>query len=105
MTLHPSSRPGWCRRTDEGWLLEVYVQPGAKNSALAGEHDGALKIRIASPPLEGRANAALQQFIARQTGVPKSAVRIVSGASSRRKRVLIAAAGADVDSLLPGDAA
>lgn len=52
-------------------------------------HDGAIKIRLAAPPVDGAANAALIEFIADQLGIPKSRVRLVAGASSRRKTVEI----------------
>lgn len=94
------SEAAWYRRDGGSWLIEVHVQPGAKTSAVAGLHGGALKLRIAAPPLEGRANEALCAFIARALGVPKAAVSIARGESSRHKRVRVAAPAADPRSLL-----
>jgi uncharacterized protein (TIGR00251 family) len=65
--------------------FEVYVQPRASKTAVAGMHDGRLKIRLAAPPVDGAANAELVRFVAECLGVPKSEVRLVAGDSSRRK--------------------
>ncbi|HYX67227.1 MAG TPA: DUF167 domain-containing protein [Burkholderiales bacterium] len=70
-------------------ILELYVQPGAARSEFAGEHGGRLKLRLAAPPVEGKANAALIEFLAEYFNVPKRDVRITAGLKSRRKRVLI----------------
>ena len=67
------------------------MQPGASRSATAGEHDGCLKLRIAAPPIDGRANDALRAFVAERLGVPRAAVTIEHGDGSRRKRLRIAA--------------
>lgn len=83
------------RRVDDGWLLALHVQPGAKTSAVSGLHGQALKIRIASAAVEGRANVALVDFIATRLGVPKKAVTVVKGGTSRRKSVLVADRRAD----------
>lgn len=69
--------------------ISVYVQPRASKTAIAGMHDGAIKIRLAAPPVDGAANAALIEFIAERIGVPRSRVRLVSGASARRKIIEI----------------
>jgi uncharacterized protein (TIGR00251 family) len=69
--------------------LQVYVQPRASRNELAGIHDGRLRIRLAAPPVEGAANEALLRFLADRLEVPRSAVRIVAGVSSRRKRVVV----------------
>lgn len=67
--------------------INVYVQPRASKTAAVGLHDGCVKIRLAAPPVDGAANAALIEFIAEQLRVPKSRVRISAGLSSRRKTV------------------
>lgn len=62
------------------------VTPGAKQSAWAGRQpDGRRKVKIAAPPIEGRANAALVAFVAASLGLPKRAVRVVRGESGRDK--------------------
>jgi len=70
-------------------ILEVHVQPGAKRSEFAGQHGGRVKIRLAAPALENRANEALVAFLAEHYGVAKRSVRIEAGLKSRDKRVVI----------------
>jgi uncharacterized protein (TIGR00251 family) len=65
--------------------IGVYVQPRASKTELAGMHDGLLKIRLAAPPVDGAANAALVVFIADTLGIAKSRVQVVSGLTGRRK--------------------
>jgi uncharacterized protein (TIGR00251 family) len=90
----------WYRRTASGWLLDIHAQPGAKVSAVAGLHGEALKIRIAAPPVDGKANEALVEFIARQLGIAKRLVCVEKGVSSRDKRLSVAAPAIDPASLL-----
>lgn len=78
--LDPSSR---------GLLLRVRVSPRAKRSALQGFWGQHLKIALASPPVDGKANEALVEFLARLFAIRKSQVEIVSGLASRTKRVLL----------------
>jgi len=75
----------WCRRTAGGWTLAVHVQPGARRSEVAGLHGDRLKVRIAAPALDGRANDALVAFIAGALGLPKARVAVVKGERSREK--------------------
>lgn len=91
---------GWYRKTKEGWLISVHAQPGAKKSAVAGLHGDALKVRVAAPPVEGKANEALTAFVAKALGLPRRTVSIVKGDSSREKLLLVADAGADPARLL-----
>jgi uncharacterized protein len=70
--------------------IDVYVQPRASKSEIVGMHAEALKIRLAAAPVEGAANEALVDLIARRLGLAKNAVRIVAGAHSRRKTVEVA---------------
>ena len=70
-------------------ILDLHVQPGAARSEFAGKHGERIKVRLAAPAHEGRANAALIEFLAGHYGVPKRNVRIAAGLKSRRKRVVI----------------
>ncbi|MBI1907007.1 MAG: YggU family protein [Rhodocyclales bacterium] len=80
----------WLREDGDGALvLSVHVQPGAKQTGFAGRYGDALKLRLAAPPVDGKANAALCRFLAEYCGVAKSSVTLVSGQSSRAKRVRI----------------
>jgi uncharacterized protein (TIGR00251 family) len=65
----------------------VRAQPRASRSEVAGIHNGALRIRIAAPPVDDQANTELIRFLARALGVAKSAVRIAAGRSGRSKTV------------------
>lgn len=67
--------------------IVVYCQPGAKQTQLAGLHDGKPKIQLKAPPVDGEANKALIAFLSKLCGVPKSAVTIEMGTSGRIKRV------------------
>lgn len=70
-------------------VLELHVQPGAKRTEFAGMHGERRKLRLAAPPVDGKANAALIEFIAAQYGVPKRNVTIEAGEHSRQKRVRV----------------
>jgi uncharacterized protein (TIGR00251 family) len=84
--------PVWARlRADGcGYVLSVHVQPNARASAVTGRHGDALKLRIAAPAVDDKANAALVEFLASALGVPRAAIRITQGSSARRKCVEIA---------------
>ena len=69
--------------------LTLQVQPGAKRTEVAGTHGDALRIRLAAPPVEGKANAELLRYLARAFGVPQRDVTLVRGDSSRQKVVRI----------------
>ena len=75
----------------DGVFLELLVVPRASKNKIAGEVDGRLKIQITAPPVDGQANKAIVQFLAKQLGVKKKDVTLVSGETGRRKRVRIAA--------------
>ena len=76
----------WFRQAADGrFTLTLHIQPGAKKTELAGLHGDALKIRLAAPPVDGKANEALVKFVAETLGLPKSAVNLKSGHTSRRK--------------------
>ena len=80
----------WLEELDGGVRIRVRVQPRASRTEVVGEHDGALRIRIAAPPVDGEANAELVRFLAKRLGVAKSRVRIVAGETGRMKSVEVA---------------
>ncbi len=79
----------WVHRNGPDWLLELHVQPGAKLTVVVGEHGGRLKLKIAAPAVDNKANVHLLAWLAMQLGVPKSGVRLVRGATSRQKTVAV----------------
>lgn len=76
--------------------LVVSVAPNAKRTAAEGLHDGALRVRLAAPPVDGKANEALQRWLADELGLARRAVRLVHGQGARRKVLEIVAPGAPV---------
>lgn len=80
--------------TPAGVRLRVHVQPGASRTEVAGRHGDAIKLRLAAPPVDGKANEALLRFVAELFGVPVRDVTLVRGASSRAK--VIDVAGVDL---------
>ncbi len=70
-----------------GLYLNVHARPGAKQARLAGLHGDAVRIAVAEAAESGKANRAIERFIAKGLGVPPRDVAVVAGASSRRKRV------------------
>lgn len=84
------SADSWLRADGDDVVLTLHVQPGAKKTEVAGLHGDALKIRLAAPPVDGKANDCLVAFLAKRLGLPKSGVALVSGETSRAKRVRLA---------------
>ena len=72
---------------NDGVRFMVRVQPRAGRDGVDGVHAGALKVRLNAPPVDGAANEALIAFVAERLGVPKAAVRIVTGATARAKLI------------------
>ena len=77
------------RSNGSGVFLSCHVQPGAKRTAVAGVYGTALKISLAEPPVDGKANKELCLFLAKKLGLAKSAVTLVSGQTSRDKVVFL----------------
>lgn len=103
MKAKPDSRmspplPSWLSTTSGLLTVAVHAQPGARRDAIVGEHGGRLKIALTTPPIEGRANQALIKFLAKRLGLPRSAIELISGETSREKRLRIS--GLSVAALL-----
>jgi len=91
----------WYRRNGETVILTLHVQPGAKRSEIVGLHGEALKIKLAAPPIEGRANDALQRFITDLFAVPLRNAELKQGGQSRHKVVAVSGSKVEPESLLP----
>jgi uncharacterized protein len=72
-----------------GSVLSIMVVPRAARSSIEQLADGVIQVRVAAPPVDGAANAALLRFLADVLDVPRSRLEIISGASSRRKRITV----------------
>lgn len=71
--------------------LALVVAPNAKRTAVEGLHDGALRLRLAAPPVDGKANEALLRWLAGELGLPRRALELLHGAGARRKVVEVQA--------------
>jgi uncharacterized protein (TIGR00251 family) len=78
-----------------GVRVSVHVQPRASRSEVAGTHGSALKVRLHAPPVDGAANDELVKFLARELGIARKAVTIISGHSSRGKTVQLEGVSAE----------
>ncbi len=74
---------------DGSLLLALYVQPRSSRNEIAGLHGDALKLRLTTPPVDGKANRAVISFLAKLLKIPKSAILIKSGLRSRSKKLLL----------------
>ncbi len=84
-----SSRwPCLARRGGE-LVLDVVVSPNARRTRADGLHDGALRVRLAAPPVDGKANAMLIDWLADELGLPRRCVQLLRGESSRRKQIAL----------------
>lgn len=80
---------GFLTKAPEGTFIDIWAKPRASKSALAEEREEALTIRLAAPPVDGKANEALLKFLSKLLKIPKSELVLANGASSRKKRVLV----------------
>ena len=84
------SKKGFLTPARDGILLNLHVSPGAKRTSIEGPYgENALKLKVASPPVDGKANAEVESFLAESLGVPGSDVAVIQGTSSRNKVVLV----------------
>jgi len=93
----------WYQTGGDGVTIHVHAQPGARRTEVAGLYGDCLKLRLASLPVDGKANECLIEFLARRLGVKRGQVTIIRGLSSRRKTVFVAVAGLQPAALLEQD--
>jgi uncharacterized protein (TIGR00251 family) len=87
----------WCTALSNGFRLTIQVVPNAKKSVVVGVHDDALKIRLQAQPIEGKANEALIRYVADVLDLPKSAVVISHGHTSKKKILEVISGNLDVE--------
>ncbi len=84
------------RPAEGGVYVKLRVSPGAKSTAVKGLYgENAIKLSVAAPPVEGKANAEVERYLARIFGAPGSGITVVKGASSRDKLVFVSGCGPD----------
>lgn len=95
--MNSSNNPTAAPWSEEGssLLLRIFVQPRSSRNQFCGIHEGEIKLRLTSPPVEGAANESCREFVAKQLKVPKSAVVLISGETSRHKRLRIEGASTE----------
>jgi hypothetical protein len=86
----------YIRKSPKGFILKILVQPKSAKNQIVGLHGDELKIKLTAPPVDNAANRMCLQFLAKQLDIPKSAVEILTGHSSRHKQLLIKAANPDM---------
>ena len=88
----------WFHTDGDTLVLSIYAQPGARQTLIQGLHGDALEIRVAAPPLDGRANDEIRRFLGNVLQVPQRDVTLLSGEKSHRKRFCVR--GAQIGPLL-----
>lgn len=78
-----------CRKTEQGTILPCRVQPRASKTGVSGIYGTAVKITLNAPPVDGKANASLCEFLAKKCGIAKSLASVISGDTARDKQVLL----------------
>lgn len=94
-----NSMENWYQKIDDIITLTIYLQPGAKHNEIVGMHGDALKIKLATPPVDGRANKALVRYIATLFEVPLSQITLRRGVKSRHKIIEVRASSIDPEIL------
>lgn len=89
----------WYRHEADVVILNLYIQPSAKHTEISGFHGDALKIRLASQPVDGRANEALLKYVAQLFGVPVRQVELKRGDKSRHKILIVKGSKINPESL------
>ncbi len=92
--------PAWLKTKENGTVISIYVQPGARKSEIIGVHNERLKIKIKAPPVEGKANEEIVNFLADKLNLSKSSIVLLRGEKSREKDLLVNVPALAIVSLL-----
>ncbi|MEI8140785.1 MAG: DUF167 domain-containing protein [bacterium] len=77
----------WITDSKEGAIIQVHASPRASKTQVQGLHGDALKIRLQAPPVDGKANETLIEFLAETLGIPQRQITLLAGQTSRQKRL------------------
>ena len=98
MTRAEARSGNFVRPTKDGLYVRLRVSPGAKTTAIKGMYgESAIKLSVAAPPVEGKANAEIERFLSALLGAPRSDIAVVKGAAGRDK--LVRVRGVDLDEI------
>ncbi len=86
--------------TENGVILSVRAQPRARKEGIQGAHHGMLKVAVNAPPVDGKANQALIEVLARSLGLKKNQIELLSGATAREKRFLVRQSRSELEAAL-----
>jgi uncharacterized protein (TIGR00251 family) len=86
----------YLKKTERGWVLNIYVSPNATKTEIIGTHGDRLKIKIHSPPTDGKANAELLLFLKNLLGIKQQDLHLLRGETSKQKDILITIQSEDV---------
>lgn len=98
--LETKNYMSWYQQKSEVLILKLYIQPGAKHDEIVGIIQDELKIKLASPPIDGLANTSLIKLLSKRLKIPKSTITIISGEKSRHKLLEINCSKIDINKLL-----
>jgi hypothetical protein len=98
LRMDPNKLNQFIKVSEDGISIDCWIQPKASKTAISGIHGSSIKIKVAAPPEDGKANAELCAFLSKKLGISKSSVQIKSGHASRRK--IIFCSGASKEKLL-----
>ena len=88
--------PETVRQDGADCVIECHIQPGASRSTIAGVYDGRIKLAVQAPPVDGKANQAVCDFFRKLLKLPSSRVQLVSGETSRRKKIRLLGVDAEM---------
>lgn len=95
--------PSYVAADGDDALIDLFVSPRAATNALVGIHGSALKLKVTAPPVDGKANVAVEKFLGKLLGVPRSRVEVIAGTTGRRKRVRVSSMTAEEVTSVLGD--
>lgn len=87
--------PSWILKSKEGITVKVHIVPNSSKTQIIGEHGDRLKIKIKSPPVDGKANEEILEFLCEKLGIKKHLAEIARGHSSKSKDIFISATSID----------